>query len=242
MQKNQEPSSYRDWSGLALAVTMLWAGVVIVYVVTHLEKIWTMEPNAVGDFFAGAFGPIALMWLVYGYQQQGEDLRLNTEALHLQHNELVNSVNEQRKLVAEQEKQTQIARSQLIEERDRASLAEYARDMAAQPFLVFEADQKMMSFDDAPYWAVKVRCHIQPCADLWIRFTSIGAMRRIESIGVGAEETVRMPNLSEIDGQELVVDYRDITGKNKTLVFIAKMASERQAVFIEQDEPGSAVD
>ena len=47
-----------------------------------------MSPNEWGDFFAGVSAPIALLWLVIGYFQHGEELKLNTEALTLQQKEL----------------------------------------------------------------------------------------------------------------------------------------------------------
>jgi hypothetical protein len=53
----------------------------------------------VGDFLAGAFGPIAIVWLVLGFIQQGEELKLNTAALKLQADELRQSVAQQRRLV-----------------------------------------------------------------------------------------------------------------------------------------------
>lgn len=55
--------------------------------------------NALGDFFAGVFAPLAFLWLVLGYLQQGEELRLSTEALQLQARELNDSVQQQRDLV-----------------------------------------------------------------------------------------------------------------------------------------------
>lgn len=47
-----------------------------------------MSLNEWGDFVAGAFAPVALLWLVIGYYQHGEELRFNTRALHAQQVEL----------------------------------------------------------------------------------------------------------------------------------------------------------
>lgn len=55
----------------------------------------TLELNAIGDFLAGVFGPIAFLWLVLGYLQQGRELRLSSEALQLQAKELNASVQQQ---------------------------------------------------------------------------------------------------------------------------------------------------
>lgn len=59
----------------------------------------TLELNAIGDFLAGVFGPIAFLWLVLGYLQQGRELKLSSEALILQAVELKNSVEQQKELV-----------------------------------------------------------------------------------------------------------------------------------------------
>ena len=36
---------------------------------------WDMSPNLVGDFFAGLTAPLAFLWLVLGYMQQGEEIK-----------------------------------------------------------------------------------------------------------------------------------------------------------------------
>ncbi|MBL5979743.1 hypothetical protein JAO85_20915 [Comamonas sp. NyZ500] len=59
-----------------------------------------MPLNEVGDFLAGAFGPLAILWLVLGYFQQGIELRQNSEALQRQATELENSVKQQEELAS----------------------------------------------------------------------------------------------------------------------------------------------
>lgn len=54
----------------------------------RLSELSTMELNAVGDFLAGAFSPLAFFWLILGYRQQGKELRFNGYALHQQVSEL----------------------------------------------------------------------------------------------------------------------------------------------------------
>lgn len=54
-----------------------------------------LDLNELGDFLAGAFGPIAFLWLVLGFLQQGRELKLSSEALQLQAKELKNSVEQQ---------------------------------------------------------------------------------------------------------------------------------------------------
>lgn len=77
----------------AIVVTVLWMAGVSVLVWLKWDTFLSMKPNELGDFFAGSVAsPLALIWLVAGYMQQGEDLRLNTEALHLQQKELQEQV------------------------------------------------------------------------------------------------------------------------------------------------------
>ena len=59
-----------------------------------------MRPNEWGDFLAGSFGPVAFLWLVLGFIQQGHELKQNGEALRLQADELKNSVEQHKDLVA----------------------------------------------------------------------------------------------------------------------------------------------
>lgn len=51
--------------------------------------------NEVGDFLAGAFGPLAIFWLVLGFFQQGSELRNSILALNLQTKEFEKSVKAQ---------------------------------------------------------------------------------------------------------------------------------------------------
>lgn len=63
--------------------------------------------NEFGDFLAGAFSPVAFLWLVLGFVQQQKELQQNTQALKLQADELKNSVDQYKEMVS-------IAREQLL--------------------------------------------------------------------------------------------------------------------------------
>jgi hypothetical protein len=89
-------------------------------------KIGTLELNELGDFLAGAFGPLAIFWLVLGFFQQGQELRNSATALQLQAKELANSVDQQRALV-------EAAREQLSQEREIIQSREIARKRQIQP-------------------------------------------------------------------------------------------------------------
>jgi len=72
------------------------------FIFDRLPQLQTMELNSVGDFLAGAFGPIAFFWLILGFMQQGAELRLSSEGLRMQADELKASVQQQTALVEAQ--------------------------------------------------------------------------------------------------------------------------------------------
>lgn len=67
--------------------------------IINLDEFNSLKLNEKGDVLAGIFSPLAFLWLVYGYLQQGHGLKQNTESLRLQAIELKNSVDEQKKLI-----------------------------------------------------------------------------------------------------------------------------------------------
>ena len=78
-----------------------------------------MSLNEWGDFFAGASAPLALLWLMIGYFQHGEELRLNTEALRTQQMELKQQVAETARLVEAAKQQAEAAQQDLQDRQER---------------------------------------------------------------------------------------------------------------------------
>ncbi len=111
---------------LGVALTIVWvAGALALFLCSPTSAAPT-KLNEWGDFFAGVSAPIAFLWLVLGYLQQGQELKLSTEALRLQADELRHSVEQQRQLV-------EVTRLQVDSEREafREQLA--IRHEATQP-------------------------------------------------------------------------------------------------------------
>lgn len=73
------------WSGY---FTVVYLGVITLVLAANLEDLFKLKLNELGDFLAGVFGPVAFLWLVLGYIQQGKELRLQAR-------ELKNSVEQQ---------------------------------------------------------------------------------------------------------------------------------------------------
>nr|WP_255500531.1 hypothetical protein [Brevundimonas sp. P7753] len=84
------------------------------------DKIVLLDPNSAGDFLAGAFAPLAFLWLVLGFFQQGIELRNSGEALWLQGEELRNSVEQQRELVSAARDQLEFDRTVIAQRNEEA--------------------------------------------------------------------------------------------------------------------------
>ena len=81
-----------------------------IHCTVNFSDLKIIEPNELGDSLAGFFAPLAFLWLFFGYYQQGQELKQNTEALRLQSEELSN-------LVREQEKKNKIYESEMNDKR-----------------------------------------------------------------------------------------------------------------------------
>lgn len=102
-----------------IAISTLWLLVFFFLVLRDADNARGMTLNEWGDFIAGASSLLALLWLVIGYFQHGEELRLNTKALQLQKKELRNHVDETARLAVNAQRQAKAAEH----------LAELTKDM-----------------------------------------------------------------------------------------------------------------
>jgi hypothetical protein len=114
---------------LGLGLTAVWVATMTALFYWSSTQANQLKPNEWGDFFAGVFAPLAFLWLVLGYLQQGEELRLSTEALRLQAEELKNSVEQQRELV-------EVTRQQVEGEREALAYERQQREEEARPSFV----------------------------------------------------------------------------------------------------------
>lgn len=85
-------------------------------VVAHLIRNWNafigLPLNAQGDYFAGAFGPLALFAVLYGVLQQSEELKMQREELSLQRKAVQEQAAETAKLASAMQIQTEILLAQ----------------------------------------------------------------------------------------------------------------------------------
>ncbi|PVZ56514.1 hypothetical protein C9422_18500 [Pseudomonas sp. B1(2018)] len=86
-----------DW--WAAHITAFYVGGALLVMGAKFDELIALELNEVGDLSAGVFGPVAFLWLVLGYIQQGRELKISSAALNLQAKELKESVDQQKEMV-----------------------------------------------------------------------------------------------------------------------------------------------
>lgn len=116
----------RHYTVIGLVVTAIWLGLGGLYAASRWSSFLALSPNELGDFLAGVLSPLAFLWLVLGYFQQGKELELSTNALRLQADELRNAVEQQRELVS-------ATRDQVAFEKELNERTSYERAIAASP-------------------------------------------------------------------------------------------------------------
>ncbi|HEY3401509.1 MAG TPA: hypothetical protein VGK03_12855 [Geothrix sp.] len=118
----------RFWFGTS--ISLIWLCGVSAIVFHRRADFFHLKLNELGDLFAGSVAPLAFLWLVLGFLQQGEELQLNTKALELQSEELSKSVEHQKQMV-------EIARTQLDNELESARAERNAQRESAKPKFVY---------------------------------------------------------------------------------------------------------
>lgn len=109
----------RTLSLIGIIITTAYLAGIAFLFTGRINEIRVMPPNNIGDFLAGIFGPLSILWLILGFFQQGIELRQNTQALELQAEELKNSVEQQRELVEVTRKQVDAELEVIHQERER---------------------------------------------------------------------------------------------------------------------------
>lgn len=120
-------------------------------------KVFPDKLNEIGDFFAGAFAPLAFLWLVFGFYQQGRGLKQNSEALSIQVAELKQStralnlqVNEQKKLLKTTEKQIKI-------NNEKNNFDQFYQKKQLQPFFHFSNIEVNSEYTDEIFNSMSVK-------------------------------------------------------------------------------------
>lgn len=93
MSNNVEKNglSWGMWCGIV--ASFLYAAVAIFFIWNNQINGTALELNEVGDYLAGAFSPLAFLWLVIGYLMQNSELKLSRESIKRQADELEAATN-----------------------------------------------------------------------------------------------------------------------------------------------------
>lgn len=175
------------------------------------DMLWSMQPNEFGDLMAGVFAPLAFLWLVLGFFQQGQELRNSGEALWLQMEELRNSVEQQKGLVeATKDLREQEARIYLEQQ------AEAAR--AASPILRVRPRVDVSMASGMAQRNFSITNSGRDCYDLivWINSEASARFARVEG-----GQTVSFTHDYAFEGSEQMkldltyVDARGVQGARK---------------------------
>lgn len=185
----------------------------------------SMTPNTWGDFFAGAFAPLAFLWLVLGYLQQGEELRLSTEALRLQAAELKNSVEQQRALV-------EVSRQQVESEREALAQERQLRDEEARPVLDVDSAGGTFRGDGHSTYNISISNIGNTASGLVVNVLhKDGRLQRLHALplldkGNHLVARVEVPQPQEIEGAQLQIEFRDRFGRTSQLRYAISRQSE----------------
>ncbi len=82
MSDDSASQARTGWKWIGFIGSGLYGAFFIALVWFTWPQITMLSLNALGDFFAGLFAPLALLWLVLGFFQQGEELRLQAAELN----------------------------------------------------------------------------------------------------------------------------------------------------------------
>ena len=126
----------RPLTWIGVGFTVAYGAIFFLTPIVGINNIVSLTLNELGDYLAGTFAPLALFWLVIGYFQHGQELRLNTEALKAQQEELRRQVEETAILAKSAERQAQANEDLLTLSRTSQEMETARRALEAQPLFV----------------------------------------------------------------------------------------------------------
>jgi hypothetical protein len=217
--KERVSSKRLTMAGFAASVAYLCS--IAWYWLDQSSSVINLKPNEFGDFLAGVFAPLAFLWLVLGFIQQGIELRNSAQALWLQGEELRNSVEQQRELV-------QVTQDQLALEKD--VLAEQRNEIERNSQPIFEISPIGSHYveKDQSTYNFSISNHGKTCTDVRIFWVEFGNVVRIGALEAGGfYHFHRVMDLASNERFHWVVSYIDLRSQQKTIKFeVVKQRSE----------------
>jgi len=198
-----------------IAATIGYLSFVAWYWSDQSRSVLQLAPNEFGDFLAGVFAPLAFLWLVLGFVQQGIELRNSSEALRLQGEELRNSVEQQRNLVEVTREQLSLERAVLEAQRDELS-------RSSQPVLELRPAGSTSRGDGAMSYRFHLFNHGQSCTDVKIFWSDTGELARMGALKAG--DRIEISKEKPIESDETFdctvnfIDARSLRGDRKFII------------------------
>lgn len=200
------------WASTAYLVPML------IYSLVEWSHMKAMKPDEFATFLSGAFAPLAFLWLVLGFRQQGDELQNSARALWLQGEELRNSVEQQRQLV-------EVTREQLDSERLHREFEAEAAIREAFPRIVFTTDGLSTSGNQTSFSFAVISAG-PPCTEFNLIMNGKRMLRRPL---VAAEERlafeVHFEKIEHIAEQMVEITFVDIRQRRGTLQYRVPLSS-----------------
>jgi hypothetical protein len=199
---NQEvPKGSKTLPIIGLLLTFAWLALVGVYLSAKGVDMMAISLSDMGGFFGGVFAPLAFLWLVLGYFQQGEELRNSGKALWLQGRELQASVEQQRELVAVTRDQLQFESDVLKQQRD-----EIVRN--AQPILSVVATGSVGAQVGTRLYSFSLLNHGKSCTGVVVRVLGASHTAHVIEKGGKLDFSAELPTGS-VEPFNLTVSYLD---------------------------------
>lgn len=215
----------RIYQSIGLIGTAVWIICIVVYLVLKGVNPFGLEPNELGDFVAGALGPLGILWIVLGFWQQGDELRNSVDALQLQGRELRAAVDQQKELVAVTRKQVDADLSAQEESRE-------ARRIAASPNFTVSPSGGTISGEKIKSTVNVVNLGAD-CTDVRFDSAESGALRRHPLFKSGHQDRFAIEHPSSSDWEMLITfTYRNTSNETGTQSFKLKSAGEGMVGFL----------
>ncbi len=230
----------RSRAGVLISIGYLL--IMIITVLLRFDAFLKLELNALGDFLAGTFAPLALLWLVIGYFQQGDELRQNSRALLMQAEELRQAAEHagglldvakrehelaMEKLRAEQRASELTAERQARERERQAQAQERRRKDNLQPQLRFD----LTFLKENDFAKVKLTNRGHGCNDFSLEIPHNTVLQLIPQAPVEKLEAhavhffAVVPRL-RLGTAQVIAHWTDVEGDRSRKEFIATVADE----------------
>jgi len=189
-----------------LIVSAVYIASLSVYALVVRKAMFAMKPDEFATFLSGVFAPLAFLWLVLGFRQQGDELQNSARALYLQGEELRNSVEQQRQLV-------EVQRQQLVAERETREAEERHIREQSQPRLRLNGGGSIHSGGAGKYTFRLI--NVGPtCSDVVLAAEEHDVQARSATLGIGSHVAVEVVHAdkSELAPFHVRADYLDSQG------------------------------